>query len=422
MFSALALLAVAAPTAAPIQWVHDDWAAAKRQAKADGKLVAVDVWATWCHTCLSMKNFTLKETPLGRVASTHTWLALDYDLPANAEFFKKFPISAFPTFMVVDPSNDEVVARWLGSGTADQMATFFAGATKNGTDVIARGQRALSKGDYASAVAIFEEALVKKQNTTERTRILSGYVEAMWKHDPKRCATEGLRYIDQTDDTAPGVDYAMMIAYCAEDLAGDEKKAVLRKIRDRLERAASNPALPLSADDQSSLYSTLADLHEALGDADKAKAVVQKRVAVLEKAAASAKTAEARTTFDAHRMSCYLKLKRYDDAEKMLKASLAAMPKDFNHPWRLATLYLKTNRIDEGLKVIDQGLAVGYGARKLRLYSTKIDLLLAANNKGEARKTYAAAQTELKGIDPKLVRKFWLAELEGKLAKIDAGS
>jgi hypothetical protein len=39
------LLVAAQPSVLP--WVHDDWPAAAREASASGKLVAVDVWATW---------------------------------------------------------------------------------------------------------------------------------------------------------------------------------------------------------------------------------------------------------------------------------------------------------------------------------------------------------------------------------------
>jgi hypothetical protein len=67
--------------------------------------------------------------------------------------------------------------------------------------------------------------------------------------------------------------------------------------------------------------------------------VVAAHARELEAGAKSAETAEARATFDAYRLACYLDLKRYADAEAMLAASEAALPADFNPPWRLAVLY-----------------------------------------------------------------------------------
>ena len=58
------LLLAAAPDASGIAWIHDDWEKAKQAAIAKNKLVAIDVSATWCHSCLSMKNYALKEAAM----------------------------------------------------------------------------------------------------------------------------------------------------------------------------------------------------------------------------------------------------------------------------------------------------------------------------------------------------------------------
>src|SRR5262245_2207872 len=88
-----------------IVWINDDWAKAKAQAIEAGQLIAVDVWATWCHTCLSMKHFVLTEKPLADVSKQHTFLMLDFDRPENAAFFAKIAVPALPTFMVIDPKS-----------------------------------------------------------------------------------------------------------------------------------------------------------------------------------------------------------------------------------------------------------------------------------------------------------------------------
>src|SRR5690349_674360 len=116
--------------ASGIAWVHDDYTKAKADAIADGKLLAIDVWATWCHTCLSMKNFVLTQREMAPVSKELTFLALDSDKPENAPFFDKISVGALPTFLVVDPKSDAVVARWVGSGTAKQLAGFFAAADR----------------------------------------------------------------------------------------------------------------------------------------------------------------------------------------------------------------------------------------------------------------------------------------------------
>jgi len=416
MFGSLLLLTLAAPD--PIAWIHDDWAKAKAAALEEKKLVAIDVWATWCHSCLSMKNFTLKEAPLAEVASTHVWLALDYDLPANAAFFARFPISAFPTFMVVDPAKDEVVARWLGSGSAAQMAAFFAGAKRDADDAVSRGHKALAAQRWEEAAKLFEGALAERG--VDRARALSGYIEALWKLDPKRCAETGVGMLDDTDDTAPGIDFALLVAYCAESLDEAARKPVLAKVRTRLERAAANPGLPLSADERSGLFDSLIGIYDQLGEVEAAGAAVERRLAILEAAARAAKTPGERATFDAHRLACYLRLSRFELAEKMLLASETALPADFNHPWRLSVLYKTMGQLERASAAIERALQKGYGPRKVRLHSAKIELLVAQKKAGPAAKALDEARSYLASLDPALVRAAWVAELDEK-AKAVAG-
>src|SRR5262249_20059616 len=144
------------PDESGIVWIHDDWARAKAQANESNQLVAVDVWATWCHTCLSMSHYALHEKAMAKAAKQHVWLAVDLDLPEHGDFFAKIPVGSLPTYLVVDPKTDTVVARWVGSGTSAQMASFFENADKNSKDPLVLGHRALARQDAKTARRIFE--------------------------------------------------------------------------------------------------------------------------------------------------------------------------------------------------------------------------------------------------------------------------
>lgn len=408
------------PDRSGITWINDDWAKAKAKAAEAGQLVAVDVWATWCHTCLSMKSFVFTDEKLAKAAAQHTWLAIDFDRPENAAFVSKFAVGGLPTFLVVDPKTDTLVGRWVGSGTAEQMARFYEGADKASKDPLVLGHRALAREDYKGARKIFEAALAKASgDKTARTLLLGGYIEALWKLDPKTCAKVGLGHIQETDNTAPGIDFVAMVAMCAEELPEADKRKAFEAIRDRLAPLAGDASLPLSADDHSGLYGVLADTHRALGEEDAAAKMVAARVKHLEAAAQAAKTPAERATYDAHRLEVYLQLERFQDAEKMLLLSEAAQPEDFNHPWRLAVLYKKQGKVIEGLAAIDRALAKGYGGRRLRLYSTKVDLLIAKKSFDWARRTIAEAKAEVNAMPKGQVRPSWVKELESKLADIE---
>lgn len=427
MLSAVALLLLSAgPVSSdPLPWIHDDWRGAFARAKAEKKLVAVDVWATWCHTCLSMKNFVLKEAPLGKVSSQHVWLALDYDLEKNSGFFEKYPVTAFPTFLVVDPAAEQVVARWAGSGTAKQMVEFFAAArpaAAAGADAVTLGSRALAKGDYAGARVIYEKALAGPvKDRAVEARLVNGLVEALWKTDQVACTERAPALIDRTDDSIPGLDAVALMSYCASSAPKEQQAKVLQKVRQRIEAAIASPAFAAhTADDRSGVYSILIEAYDGLGQKAEADKATQARLAILEDAAARAKTPADRATFDAHRLECYLRLGKHAEAQKMLEASEKAAPKDFNPPWRLAVLHKARGDHAAGLAAIDRALKLGYGPRQVRLYSTKIDLLSDARRYADARATIAQAKQTIAKIDPKLVRASWIEALDKQAAQIAA--
>lgn len=418
MITALALVLLSASD--PLPWINDDWQKAMAQAKAEKKLVAVDVWATWCHSCLSMKNYVLKEAPLAKVAKQHVWLALDYDLEKNAAFFGKYPVNVFPTFMVVDPEKEQVVARWAGTGTADEMTRFFASATKGASDAYTLGSRALAAGDYAKAREILERGLAEKNlDKTKQTLIAGALVETLWKLDTKVCAEKALTLIDKLDDSIPGLGSMSLLPICAEALPAEQRKPIYIKIRDRLIAAIeSDQFATWAADDRSGVFLSAIDAEDALGNTAAADKLTERRLALLEDAALKAPDAKTRSTFDAHRLECYLRLKRYEPAQKMLEESVRAAPKDFNPPWRLAVLAKAKKDIPAGLKYIDRALALGYGPRKTRLYSTKIDLLIAGKRWSEARETIAQARAAIAKMDPKMVRSSWIETLDKQAKQI----
>ncbi|MFO0726098.1 MAG: thioredoxin family protein [Myxococcota bacterium] len=417
--SLLLMLTVAAPTSR-LPWVHDDWAAAEKAALSKGKLVAVDVWATWCHSCLSMKNFVLEEKPLGAVADQHIWLSLDYDQEKNADFFRLFPVSAFPTFLVVDPKSKTVVGRWVGSGTAEEMAGFFKGAKLEATDPISRGARAIQTSDFAGAREIFEKALAEKPaDRSVETRLIEGWIEALSHLDPQLCAEKGAEVVDKTEDTAPGLDTVSIIADCASGLDEAKKKPILGKIKARLMRSIETPAMKaLAVDDQSGVYATLADVLDGLGEKAPADAITERRLAVLEAAAEAAKTPKDKATFDAHRVECALRLKRFEAVEKALLASEKAFPKDYNPPARLALIYRARGDLPAAEQAIDRALKLGYGPRRMRLWTTKIDILIEAKRSAEAKAAITAARAEITKMDPALVKGSFQKALDEREAKL----
>ena len=412
----LLLVAAGAKDLSGIKWLEDDWDGARQKALREGKLVAVDAWAAWCHTCIAMQGDVFTQPEMAELRDAHVWLKLDFDNPKNAKFFERHSANIIPTFYLVDPKREDVVRRWSGAGTVQDMLRFFAKQVQTGP--LAQAELAMARNDYAGAARIYSRALDTTADRATRTRLLSGYTEALWKTDPKACAREGAKHLAKLDNTVPGVDAISRVASCASQLEDEaEQRRILERVRDRMEQFASADLLALSPDDRSSYYSTLVGVYDLLGQSTDADEAVEKQVAVLEEAARAAATETQRSTYTFFRMECYLRLGRYADAEKMLLAS-----NDVHYTFWLAFVYARQGKVEQGLRTIDRAIAMGYGGRLLRSYSTKIDLLVQKGDLKAARKVEKIARAHLKKVPPQQVLPSWLEEFEARVSELKAAS
>src|SRR5512147_1128616 len=75
-----------------------------------------------------MRAFVFTDPALASQAGRFVWLELNTDLTANEPVLQKHEADALPTFLVVDPRDEKVVLRWVGSFTVPQAEAFLAEA------------------------------------------------------------------------------------------------------------------------------------------------------------------------------------------------------------------------------------------------------------------------------------------------------
>src|SRR5205814_1310763 len=121
MVPALLLIAVAHGS---LHFIEDDHPKALAAARAEHKPLFVDLWATWCHSCLSMQRFVLSDPGMKPVADAVVWSSVETEREPNKPVVEKYPVDAWPTFLIVDPDTEGVLGRFLGSGTVQDMRAF----------------------------------------------------------------------------------------------------------------------------------------------------------------------------------------------------------------------------------------------------------------------------------------------------------
>src|SRR5512140_1210705 len=116
-----------------------------------------------------MRAFVFTDPALASRAGQFVWLDLNTDETANETVLQKHQADALPTFLVVDPKDESVVLRWVGSFTVPQADAFLeeareklraAAAPASPADAaLDRADRLYGARDYAAAAAVYREAL-----------------------------------------------------------------------------------------------------------------------------------------------------------------------------------------------------------------------------------------------------------------------
>ena len=389
------LIALALAASAALPFIEDDYPRALAQARAEHKPLFIDFWATWCHTCLSMRSTVMEDPGLRPVAGAVVWASIETEAEKNKDVVDKYPLDAWPTFVLVNPDDETVIARWLGAASVSDFRAFVRnGATayrsrmKGASPAAAaqrKGDEARLSGDLPASAAAYARAVqLSKPKDPQRPERLALYANALRKLHTKAagrtCIALAQRELNHTGDTAIATDFIGYATSCAGDLPrGDPAVAKLTAAAiERLQKLLAVKDAPLSADDRSDALANLAELLDDKGRHDDAVAAMKTRAAVLEEAAGKAADATAAATYDPHRVDTYLFLGEPQKAEALLVAREKELPADYNPAARLARVLLEEKKLPEAEAAVDRALAkMTRGQRRVGILGLKAKILAA---------------------------------------------
>ena len=347
-------------SSAHLPFIENDYGRALSEARARHVPLFIDAWATWCHTCLSMRSYVFSDASLQPLSNRFVWLALDTEREENAPIVTRLAVKVLPTLLVVDPATEQPRITREGSLTATELAR-------------------LLESDDAGAGATPEATARRVADLADSKRL-------------PECVAAGA---DEAPRMPPGTALADVLRSalgCAADLPADAPaRARLPELVGTGERVVGDPGEPILADDRSDLYDYLVDALRSLGRDDEAKRLAGAWVALLEDQAAHATTPAARAVFDAHRVLAYEAIGEPARAVPMLEQSERDFPGDYNPPARLGKVFFDMKRDDDAVAAIERALKLAYGPRKLRLWSLEADALVARGDGEGARRALQSA-------------------------------
>jgi tetratricopeptide (TPR) repeat protein len=378
-----------------LEFIEDDYAAARAQATERGLPLFVDVWASWCHTCMSMKEVVLPDPILLGIKDAFVWLSVDSEKSDNAAFLDRFPAKSLPTLWIIDAKAEAPLFKWIGVATAEELRVLLEDGTRakaesrsdgEATSLWIRGNRASAEGHAEQAVNLYRQAIrVGKNDWARRAKALEALSARLRELGRTRDALD--LAMKETDRMPPGTSRVNVllngidaVAAMAPTKASRDALASLVSLGTRIAEDATEPIL---VDDRSGLFLTLVSVLRETHSND-SKRLALEWVSMLEEEAKRAPP-EQRRVWDSHRLEAYLALGQPERAIPMLEQSEREVPDDYNPPARLARAHLALGRLDAAEGAVSRALARSSGPRKIRLFMLQADILLAQKKVPAAR-------------------------------------
>lgn len=406
-----------------LHWFHDDYAGALACAKGKGVPLAIDMWAPWCHTCLSMQAYVLTDERFADYDRRFVFLALDTDRELNAAPVAKFPPAAWPTFFVVSPVDESIQSRFVGGGTVEQILGFLddgerghqalQGGQLAAHEAAAReGDRAASRKDWRAARAAYAEALAQAPAGWARGPDTMVSLAAATVRDKAwdECDDVALRWLDATGSSASATDFAAHALGCASSHPDAATKTALHEaVAKRLAAIADDRNAALSIDDRSDALMYLRQTLDTLGRKDEARAAAERQRVLLDTAAGKASPHEA-MMYNWPRAELYAYLDRELELVPALEASANALPKEYDPPYRLAWLLLEAGKPDDARRWAEQAETLAYGPRKARVQGLLAQIHAKRGDRPAERAARAAVLATLEALpvearDPQAIAK-----------------
>jgi thiol-disulfide isomerase/thioredoxin len=388
----------AAASGLPSRFGEGNLDGALARAKAEKKLVFVDLWAPWCDACLALKSGALASPALADFDASFVFVAVDVDKPDAAGFIERHGVRELPTLAVIDPDGERVVAQRTGElAVADVVAMLTsarAGAeAERGARASLEAARALvAKGEPARAAKLFRDVASKTEGTLHDEASIAALGALLSAEDFAACAA----LAEEAMDVKPAPGQPVMVlrhwVRCASLAPKDAARALsLEKATAKLAQIAKAPPSDVSPLDRSDVQALLAELARDRGDDGAARAAEEERERILARAASEATTPLAREAFDHERVNVLRELGRDDDAVRLLQERTKERPDAYETHGRLGTLLLDLGRASAAIAPLSRAVELGYGAPRL-VYMGRLAEAYAATGEAELGKSTLAEE------------------------------
>lgn len=403
-----------------LRWYEDDFEAAVACAKKTGRPLLLDLWAPWCHTCLSMQQTVFSAPAMKMWAHQFIWVAVDTDRPDSAPVTARFPPLAWPTFYVLDPDDLSVRGRHVGGASPAQIDSLLdaglAAEPSPAREALRVAAAAEADGDWSTAAKAYGKAIAAlPKDAAARPDFYVAKIRAESRaKEYKACLETAATHGEDTGTSASAADLLLYAHRCgvALDLM-NVIPGLLRDLSAHVERAVSE-GKAMSVDDRSDALRILREVATSLGDADGARKYALRQKRLLDETMKDAPP-EVVMTFGWPAAEVYTFLGEPAALVPTLEAAVKALPEEYDPPYRLAWVLLQAGRADAAAAPAESAAALAYGPRKVRVLELLARIHAERGDEAGRTKALQAAIDTLEGLPASQRDPDWQARLRAEL-------
>jgi thioredoxin-related protein len=224
-----------------ISFETSDWASVKNKAKAENKLIFVDVYTTWCGPCKLMDKHVFSDEKVGLFYNAHFIpFKSDAEKGEGLNFAKKYNVNSYPNFLFVNAEGELIIRKngameideFLQFGQkaldADKEATAMTSAYNFGNrspEFILKYLAFLKEKDLPTEeIALWYFAMIGQEHWTssENLQLIKKYI-----HNPHSPVIEFLAKNKETESEIAKRNYA--VYYTLFDIYKDHINATIKK-------------------------------------------------------------------------------------------------------------------------------------------------------------------------------------------------
>lgn len=237
-----------------IEFFHGTWEEALVKSEAEGKLIFVDAYTTWCGPCKQMSANVFPQAEVGQVFNANFInVKLDMEKEESVSFRKVHSVRAYPTMFWINGKN-EVVHTTVGGKQADGLISLAREAISRQDDLEALAAE-WEAGDHHPKLAFtYIRALVRRGEN--HLKVANDYLR-----DQKDLTTaDNLNIIQVAATTADSRIFDLMMKHKAAVIALNGQEAFDASVRNAV---AETKDRALAYKDASLLKTAVAKLSAA---------------------------------------------------------------------------------------------------------------------------------------------------------------